>query len=166
MNMLPLRPDDMTTFASGDFRELGRPFGLEPRNLAPLSPLLVQISKAYANLYPNTQAVAPWLGYLAICSDTGEIVGTCGFTANPRHGSVEIAYFTFPDYEGRGWGGRMASALVNLAFSRDEIDVVCAHTLRENNASTHILRRLGFALQGTVVDPDEGPVWRWHLPRT
>jgi ribosomal-protein-alanine N-acetyltransferase len=165
MNMLPLSPKDMTAFASGDFRELGRPFGLKPCNVAPLSPLLVQISKAYADLYPSTHAVAPWLGYLAVCSNTGEIVGTCGYTSNPREGTVEIAYFTFPDYEGRGWGGRMASALVKLALSRDEITAVCAHTLREDNASTHILRQLGFVQQGTVIDPDEGPVWRWHLPR-
>lgn len=165
MNMLPLRPDDMTTFASGDFRELGRPYGLNPSNLAPLSPLLVQISKAYADLYPSTRAVAPWLGYLAVSSDTGEIVGSCGFKANPQAGNVEIAYVTFPEYEGRGWGGRMASALVNLALSRDEVAVVRAHTLREDNASTHILRRLGFALQGTVIDPEDGAVWRWHLPR-
>ena len=130
-----------------------------------MSPLLVQISKAHADLYPNTRAVAPWLGYLAISSDNGEIVGSCGFKANPQDGIVEIAYFTFPDYEGRGWGGRMASALVQLALSRDEITGVCAHTLREENASTHILRRLGFVLQGTVIDPDDGPVWRWYLKR-
>lgn len=59
----------------------------------------------------------------------------------------------------------MASALVKLALARDEITGVCAHTLREDNASTHILRRLGFVQQGTVIDADEGPVWRWHLPR-
>ncbi|MGE0022384.1 MAG: GNAT family N-acetyltransferase [Hyphomicrobium sp.] len=165
MNMLPLSPNDMPTFASGDFRELGRPFGLEPSNLAPLSPLLVQISKAYADLYPSTRAVAPWLGYLAISSDTGEIVGSCGYKANPQDGNVEIAYFTFPDYESRGWGGRMASALVNLALSRDEIAAIRAHTLREDNASTRILRRLGFTLQGTIIDPEDGPVWRWSLSR-
>jgi RimJ/RimL family protein N-acetyltransferase len=165
MNMLPLSPNDITAFARGDFRELGRPFGLKPSNLTRLSPLLVQISKAHADLYPSTHAVAPWLGYLAISSDNGEIVGSCGFKANPQSGIVEIAYFTFPDYEGRGWGGRMASALVQLALSRDEITAVCAHTLREENASTHILRRLGFVLQGTVIDPDDGPVWRWYLKR-
>jgi hypothetical protein len=31
------------------------------------------------------------------------------------------------------------------------------------NASTSILRKLGFALAGSAHDADAGEVWEWHL---
>jgi RimJ/RimL family protein N-acetyltransferase len=38
---------------------------------------------------------------------------------------------------------------------------VTAQTLPEANASTRVLRKLGFVLKGSVIDPEEGPVWEW-----
>jgi hypothetical protein len=35
----------------------------------------------------------------------------------------------------------------------------------EENASTRILRRHGFDLEGTVIDAEDGEVWRWSLER-
>jgi hypothetical protein len=32
----------------------------------------------------------------------------------------------------------------------------------ERNASVRILEKLGFAHLGQVVDPEDGPVWRWE----
>jgi len=43
-----------------------------------------------------------------------------------------------------------------------EIRRVWAHTLAENNASTRVLTRAGFVKIDEVVDPDDGPVWRWE----
>jgi hypothetical protein len=39
---------------------------------------------------------------------------------------------------------------------------VRAHTLPERNASVRILEKLGFAHLGQIVDPEDGPVWRWE----
>jgi [ribosomal protein S5]-alanine N-acetyltransferase len=36
---------------------------------------------------------------------------------------------------------------------------VTAQTLPEDNASTRVLRKLGFVLKGSVIDPEEGTVW-------
>ncbi len=55
----------------------------------------------------------------------------------------------------------MAAALVEIARSLGSVTEVVAHTLPEANASTRILDRIGFACVGTVVDPEDGPVWRW-----
>jgi RimJ/RimL family protein N-acetyltransferase len=46
-------------------------------------------------------------GYLVLENDT--IVGTYAFRSPPRNGEVEIAYFTFPEFEGRGFATEMAS---------------------------------------------------------
>ena len=36
----------------------------------------------------------------------------------------------------------------------------------EPNASTRVLLKNGFRHCGMVVDPEDGPVWRWELNRT
>lgn len=103
----------------------------------------------------------PWGSYLAKDGETG--VGLCAFKAAPdAQGSVEIAYFTFPSYERRGFATAMAAALVEIARDGGATTAV-AHTLPEENASNQALRRNGFAFAGDVIDPEDGPVWRWEL---
>jgi RimJ/RimL family protein N-acetyltransferase len=55
--------------------------------------------------------------------------------------------------------------MVERAFSEAEVERVVAHTLPEGNASTAVLRRLGFVQAETVEDPEDGTVWRWVLER-
>jgi [ribosomal protein S5]-alanine N-acetyltransferase len=43
------------------------------------------------------------------------------------------------------------------------VKVVCAHTLAEENASTWVLARCGFRRVAELVDPEEGPLWRWEI---
>jgi RimJ/RimL family protein N-acetyltransferase len=45
------------------------------------------------------------------------------------------------------------------------VRLVRAHTLPESNASTRVLTNCGFRKTAEVVDPDDGPVWRWELVR-
>lgn len=105
-----------------------------------------------------------WYGYLAISTETSEIVGTAGFKGAPTTaGEVEIAYFTFPEYERRGFATVMAQELVAIARSAPEARKIVAHTLPENNASTRILEKLGLTLVGVRTDPEDGPVYRWEL---
>lgn len=109
-------------------------------------------------------AVAPWSGYLAVDAGTATVVGCGGFKGNPAgEGTVEIAYMTFPAFEGRGVATRIAGALVEIARATPAVRSVIAHTLAEPNASTRVLRKCGFEFAGDVVDPEDGPVWRWQL---
>jgi RimJ/RimL family protein N-acetyltransferase len=102
----------------------------------------------------------PWTGYLGFEED--RLIGMCGFKDEPtEEGTVEIAYFTFPENEGRGCATGMARGLVALAVDSTEVTCVLAHTLKEENASTKILKRLGFDFKGEVMDPEDGAVWRW-----
>ncbi len=111
----------------------------------------------------RTGAPPEWGGYLAIDGDRGEIVGSCAFVGMPdADGRVEIAYFTFPAHEGRGYGARMAGLLLERAAASGVVRTVVAHTLPAENASTRILARHGFTRVGTAEDPDEGTVWRWE----
>ena len=110
--------------------------------------------------YDRIGAMRPWRGYFAV--EGKQAIGSCGFKGNPLNGAVEIAYYTFPPYEGRGFGTQMASALTQLALATDASLQVIAHTLPEPNASTRILTKNGFRFAGEVMDPEDGRVWRWE----
>ena len=64
--------------------------------------------------------------------------------------------------------GRMAEARhrYRLAKVEGRATLVRAHTLAERNASTRVLEKCGFGLVGEVVDPEDGPVWRWERTAT
>lgn len=129
----------------------------------PLPEIARSAVESTVEMYARVGWVAPWIGYLAI--EEGACVGTCAFTGPPGEGRVEIAYFTFPGQEGRGVATRMAGRLLDLAREAAPGVVVTAHTLREEGASTRILRRLGFVLEGPAEHPRDGPIWIWRLAR-
>jgi RimJ/RimL family protein N-acetyltransferase len=110
-------------------------------------------------LYAQRGCIEPWVGYLAIEGNT--CVGCCGFTAPPAGGVVEIAYFTFPDFEKRGVATRMAQGLLSIARECDPSVGIIAHTSTEENASNRILKKLSFAFIGTVDHPEDGKIWEW-----
>ena len=159
---------DLIALSPGDARDIavgGHGLYGGAANAAKVEPLVRNIAAAQAHLYERTGATAPWVGYLARDPASNMLVGTCSFVGPPKGGEVEIAYFTFPGAEERGWGGGMAAALTAMAFEAPEVGRVIAHTLQQEGPSTRILRGLGYELAGDVIDPDEGPVWRWALDR-
>ena len=125
--------------------------------------LLRTVGQQTVAMLQRTEATTPWTGYLAVDRTHQIIIGTCAFPAPPDpEGVVEIAYFTFPSFEGRGYASAMAAGLVELAEGTAGIRRLRAHTLPEGNASTRILEKLGFERVGETIDPDVGQVWRWE----
>lgn len=101
----------------------------------------------------------PWGSYV-IALD-GAPVGVAAFKAAPTpSGEVEIAYMTFPAYEGRGHATAVIALLVEVAIAAGARPI--ALTLPEENASNKALRRNGFVYAGEVIDPEDGLVWRWE----
>jgi [ribosomal protein S5]-alanine N-acetyltransferase len=142
--------------ADGEFLDEGRV------RLGEVAPLLRQVVDGALAM---PAAPSPWGGYLTVADGTNQVIGTCAFKSAPNgQGVVEIAYFTFPGFEGRGYATAMADALLAIAGREEEVRNVIAHTLPERNASVRLLERLGFRFAGDVVDPEDGPVWRWEKP--
>jgi len=129
----------------------------------PLPAAAAEVGAAYTALYGAVGFLPPWIGYYAVDTAAG-CVGTCGFKGRPEQGRVEIAYFTFPEHERRGFATAMARALVAIASVHAERPIVAAQTLPVESASTAILRKLGFVLAGSIEHPDDGEVWEWRLP--
>ena len=79
-----------------------------------------EVAKVVHRLVGRTLTVLPvsvdelhWDGYLVVDEDSREVVGSCAFkTAPTDDGTVEIAYFTYPEFEGRGYatGWRRSSS--------------------------------------------------------
>jgi ribosomal-protein-alanine N-acetyltransferase len=136
--------------------------GVPSESVPSLSKVAKEVCEKTTSLYRSVGFHLPWIGYLALSE--GSIVGTCAFTSPPREGKVEIAYFTFPGFEGRGLATAMAEALIDIARQTDATVEITAQTLPEPNASHRILRKLGFELFRTVDHPDDGKVWEWRLP--
>ena len=127
----------------------------------------VDLSADWLALLAAATSADPWiLGFNMVLRESGVMVGQCGFKGPPTSaGVVEIAYFVDPDHRGRGYATEAALAMVSHAFEHDEVSVVWAHTLPESNASTRVLTKCGFRNAGEVIDPEDGPVWRWEKSR-
>jgi len=110
------------------------------------------------SLLTRDPRAAPWGSYLARLD--GQAIGICAFKSAPRDGEAELAYMTFPAFEGRGHAGEMIALLAGIADQAGVLPI--AHTLPEENASNRALRRNGFAFAGAVEDPEDGLVWRWE----
>ncbi len=147
--------DDPAAFATARGFELGE-----------VSDAVVETAGMMAGFYDTAGIDAPWGAYLAIDDSRGLAVGVGSFKGAPNGDrAIEIAYATFPVFEGQGIASQTAAQLVAIAHTSPHVDLVVAHTLREERASVRILRRIGFQFTGEVIDdPDDGPVWRWELP--
>src|SRR5665213_3003643 len=136
--------------------------GEDGRPLLPIPEVPDAIAATYqanADLYRRVGFIPPWVSYLAV--DRDRAVGGGAFVGAPRHNRVEIAYFTCKELEGLGYATRTATELVVIARKALPGIILSAFTLRETNASTKILSRLGFRQVGDAKDPDDGDVWEW-----
>ena len=124
-----------------------------------LSETAREVCEKTATLYQTADSFVPWVGYLAI--ENGVVVGTCAFRSPPRNCEVEIAYFTFPEFEGRGFATEMARHLIQIVKDTEPGTRIFAFTLPEKNASNRVLQKLGFRFAGETRDKGELVVWRW-----
>jgi [ribosomal protein S5]-alanine N-acetyltransferase len=109
----------------------------------------------------------PWKdGFALIERASQTVIGLCGFKGPPDPvGTVEIAYGVVPSRQNLGYATEAARAVIAHAFTHPEVQLVCAHTLAEPSASTRVLTKCGFTHAGEVIDPEDGPVWRWEKKR-
>ena len=122
-----------------------------------------QISVDWLARIRASKTADPWVhSFRVVCRDTGSVLGSCGFKGPPASGVVEIAYGIHSDHQGKGYATEVAQALVEYAFSYEEVRVVRAHTLPSGAASKRVLRKCGFRYVGETVDPEDGTVCRFE----
>ena len=117
------------------------------------------VLKAYDDYYQIIGYHFPWVGYFVVRDN--QIVGTCGFKGQPKEGKVEIAYWTFEEYENQGIATFSCKELVSISQQYDPTIEITATTSPEHNASTKILSKSGFIFTGIVQDHEIGDAWLW-----
>jgi RimJ/RimL family protein N-acetyltransferase len=120
-----------------------------------------QVISATIDIYTHIGFHKPWVGYLVADSDV--IVGAAGFNGVPENNEVEISYYTFQEYEGKGYATFACRELIKIAKSHNPGVVIFAKTAPEENASTRILSNNGFVYQKVVQDHEIGDAWLWEL---
>lgn len=125
------------------------------------SPECRQLIESYESFYPKVGFHLPWVAYLIIRDE--RVVGTCSFVGKPVNGVVEIAYYTFKEYEGQGLASFACKELIAIAKKENPDIIVSAKTAPEINASTRILEKSGFVHTGDVQDEEIGTAWFWTL---
>mgnify|MGYP003739926965 FL=1 len=115
----------------------------------------------YDDYYPKIGFNLPWVSYLILSEN--QVVGSCGFKGQPRNGKVEIAYWTFKEFEGQGIATFACKELIKISQNTDPNIAITAKTSPEHNASTRILERNNFIFSGIVQDKEIGNAWLWTL---
>jgi [ribosomal protein S5]-alanine N-acetyltransferase len=126
-----------------------------------VSQAVAEQSLAFMKTFPY-ETPPEWFGYLVVEGETRRMVGVCSLKGPPVDGVVEIAYFTFPGFEGQGIGTEMARFLAGRAVTLRDVTRVIAHTAAESGASTRILEKIGMRWAGEEEE-DGVAVWRWDL---
>jgi [ribosomal protein S5]-alanine N-acetyltransferase len=139
----------------------GRPLDTAGHLIGAVPEAIAATYAANAELHRRLGFTPPWGSYIAV--DAGGAVGGGAFVGPPRENRVEIAYFTLPEAQGRGYATRTAAALIAIARQCEAKIFITALTLPHINASTRILQRLGFNFHGNAHDADAGEVWEWRL---
>lgn len=103
----------------------------------------------------------PWVGYFIFHDNI--LVGSCGFVGKANDGVVEIAYWTFKEYEGKGVAGFACSGLIAIAKKADPTLILTARTAPHFNASVKILQKQGFSFYSNAQDIEIGAAWDWRL---
>jgi [ribosomal protein S5]-alanine N-acetyltransferase len=119
---------------------------------------LLHIYDAY---YPKAGFSLPWVAYLVLRQD--QVIGTCSFTGTPKDGKVEIAYWTFKEFEGQGIASFACKELIQIAQRAEPKITITAKTLPVKNASTRILEKNNFVYTEIVQDEEVGDAWLWTL---
>ena len=122
-----------------------------------------KLLEMYKIFYSKLGFNIPWIGYFIMKDE--RIVGSCGFKGTPKIGKVEIAYWTFREFEGQGVASFACRELITIAFKSNSRIIITAKTQPENNAATKVLQKNGFKFLGRIKgrNLDTVTAWKWAL---
>ena len=102
-----------------------------------------------------------WNANLIIHRADQVIIGDAGFRDGPDEtGTIEIGYSIIPGYRRQGYAFEATQALVQWAFTQDEVKRIVAECVSDNPGSIRILEKLGMQQVSQVKN-----ILRWELTR-
>lgn len=135
--------------------------GQPERDVPGLPEAATQILQAMRRHYATFGYEPPWIGYLAL--EGRQCRGFGVFRGVPERQQVEMAWYTFPEFRGRGVATGLVRQLIRLARGQDSRLTLLVQTPAASTAASDVLEKFGFRLDGEQPDPDEGRIWEWSL---
>ena len=91
--------------------------------------------------------------------DTREQVGSIGYTVTadtPVGKIVNMGYFTYPKFWGRGYTSEALEAVLEYCFTQGDVYRVTTGCLQENRGSERVMQKCGLIKEAEHID------WEWH----
>ncbi|MFN8531432.1 MAG: GNAT family N-acetyltransferase [Anaerolineae bacterium] len=127
----------------------------------------LEFPEALPHMLKDLGSGGPWASYLFIHPIDHALIGLGGYKGAPDSaGMVEIGYGIAHAYRNQGYAAESAQGLIDFAFRQPAVQKVWAHTLAEDNASSHVLKKCGLRVIEELNTPDDGPLWRWEIVRS
>ena len=145
LQLRQMRPSDAAAmFAIKSNLIVTTPYGQEPHPSPDATLAWMQRHRGY---YEQRQA----LFWCITFKNTETVIGSCTFwNFDPGYHGAEIGYELHPDYWRRGIMSEAVSAALDYGFGALGLHRIEAVMLAENTASEQLVRKLGFAHEGTL----------------
>jgi [ribosomal protein S5]-alanine N-acetyltransferase len=82
--------------------------------------------------------------------DGAQLIGSCGLIFDAEHAKAELGYEIGSAYWNRGYAGEALRAVLAYAFATLALRQIVAHVMPGNDASKHLLQKLGFVSEGMI----------------
>ena len=163
----PLTVEAIEALIAGDRRALETATGArfpEPLSAPPLMDDALPYFRDVLLASPETR---PWEPYLMVLRESGDAVGSAGFTGAPdAEGTVTLGYSVYPVFQRQGFASEAAEILTTWALAQPGVRRVQATIPPMHVASQRVVTLAGFQKTGLIEeDPDEGPVEVWERLR-
>ncbi len=162
LRLVPVTPAHVRAFHSGNSELATLLAAIIPASW-PVDPVIMEILKTQI----NNPAAFEWADFIYIHKQDNRIIGDGGFKGPPdSDGRLEIGYAVIPEYRGAGLATEAAQALVDYAFSFQEVKAICADTSVTGWASMRVLQKLGMHKCGARHDDEDGDCYCWQILRS
>jgi RimJ/RimL family protein N-acetyltransferase len=102
---------------------------------------------------------------LVLAIADGEIVGSAGFHDYPdENGMIEIGFGIVPEKQRQGYGLELLHGMWHEIAKRADVKVLRYTVSPDNEASMHIIKKLGFEQVGEQIDEEDGQELIFEMP--
>ena len=102
---------------------------------------------------------------LVLAVTDGEIIGSAGFHDYPdENGMIEIGFGIVPEKQRQGYGLELLHGMWREISKRNDVKVLRYTVSPENEASMHIIKKLGFEQVGEQIDEEDGLELIFEIP--
>ena len=102
---------------------------------------------------------------LVLAITDGEIVGSAGFHDYPdENGMIEIGFGIVPEKQRQGYGLELLHGMWHEIAMRADVKVLRYTVSPDNEASMHIIKKLGFEQVGEQIDEEDGLELIFEMP--